>query len=258
MQRQISIVLAILLAAMLALPVTAHAANSENALSGVTINILDTTTPSVSHDRRGNNSYFRAADGRILGVMCADDARAVMNRVAVTDNPYRWLPPGHWPVLTGLEWSHWFADEFNRLRGLGNENSIVTIREETIAAQNAMTWEQETQELIRLVNRERQARGMHPLEACPELMSFAQTRAQEGGRAGGSPHTRPSGDFVYNELWSGARTARGAFDSWMDSPPHRGPMLGDGRWERIETFGVGVAGRGAIIILGEIRIRPAQ
>jgi hypothetical protein len=228
-------------------------------LAGVNIHVLDMTTPAVTHGRRGDNSYFRAADGRILGVMCAYDARAVRDRGGVTDASGNWLPPGNWPTLTGLEWSQWLADEFNSLRGLGaTSDTAATIREETVAAQAALTQEQERRELIRLVNAERQARGMHPLAVCDDLMDFAQIRAGEGGRAGGRPHTRPNGCFVYNELWSGALTGQGAFNRWMDSPPHRGPMLGEGRWDRIETFGVGVAERGAIIILGEIRIRPAS
>jgi len=49
MKKRMAIVLAILMVAMLALPVTAHAASapvvSGNALAGVNINILDTTTP---------------------------------------------------------------------------------------------------------------------------------------------------------------------------------------------------------------------
>ena len=263
MIRRMKVFTAIFMAAVFAMSVTAYAANitatSTNALAGVSITILDTTTPATSHGRRGNNSYFIAADGRTLGVMSGDDARIVRERVAVTDANGNWLPPGNWPTLTGLEWSHWFAAEFNRLRGLGdNSNAIVSVREETAVTQPALTQEQERQELIRLINAKRQARGMHRLVVCDDLMAFAQIRAQEGGRAGGRPHTRPNGDFVYNELWSGARTARRAFDGWMNSPPHRGPMLGDGRWNRIETFGVGVADGGAIIILGEIRIRPAS
>ena len=262
MMKRIKVFTAICLAIVFAMSITAHAANAPavctNALAGVNVNILDTTTPATAFDRRGSNGYFRAADHRILGVACADSVRTVMNNVAVTDANGNWLPPGNWPNLTGMEWSQWLAAEFNRLRGLGGESGAApVVRVETVPAQAALTQEQERQELIRLINAERQARGMHRLVVCDELMDFAQIRAQEGGRAGGRPHTRPNGDFVHNELWSGARTARGAFDGWMSSPPHRGPMLGDGRWERVETFGVGVAEGGAIIILGEIRIRPA-
>ena len=263
MMKRIKMFTAICLAVILTMPLTAHAANapatSVNALAGVNITILDTTTPATSHGRRGNNSYFIAADGRTLGVMSGDDARIVRERVAVTDAGGNWLPPGNWPSLTGLEWSKWFADEFNRLRGLGSGSGAApTIREDAILVQAALTQEQERQELIRLINSERQARGMHRLVVCEELMDFAQIRAQEGGRAGERPHTRPNGDFVYNELWTGALTARVAFDAWMNSPPHRGPMLGDGRWNRVETFGVGVADGGAIIILGAIRTRPSS
>ena len=263
MIKRMKVFTAIFMAAVFAMSVTAYAANTPatntNALASVNITILDSTTPATGNDFRGNNGYFRAADHRILGVACAASVRAVMNNVAVTDANGNWLPPGNWPTLTGMEWSHWLAGEFNRLRGLGdNGNAAVTIREQTPATPNAaLTQEQERQELIRLINAERQARGMHRLVVCDDLMAFAQIRAQEGGRAGGRPHTRPNGDFVYNELWSGARTARRAFDGWMNSPPHRGPMLGDGRWNRVQTFGVGVADGGAIIILGAIRIRPA-
>ena len=254
MKKIISSLLAIVIAAMLATSVSASPpAATGNALTGVNITILDAVTPAVSHGRRGDNSYFTAADGRVLGVMSATDARTVMNRVGVIDPGGNWLPPGSWPALTGMEWSHWFAAEFNRLRFGGSTQATVSVPQRF-----SPEWTQaEHQELIRLINRERERAGMHRLEVCYDLMAFAQIRAREGGRAGGQPHTRPNGDFVYNELWSGARTAQLAFDSWMNSPPHRGPMLGNGRWERVETFGVGVGEGGAIIILGEIRIRPA-
>jgi len=51
--------------------------------------------------------------------MSVADMNAVITRVAVrgaNGSP----PPGNWSQLTGMEWSNWFADEFNRFRGLNN------------------------------------------------------------------------------------------------------------------------------------------
>ena len=77
---------------MISAPLSAPGTNA-NTLAGVNITIMGTATPAISHGRQGNNSYFIAADGRVLGVASGDDARIVRDGVAVTDAGDNWLPP---------------------------------------------------------------------------------------------------------------------------------------------------------------------
>jgi len=98
---------------------------------------------------------------------------------------------------------------------------------------------------------------MHALTVSQELMDFAQIRANEGGRAGGGPHTRPNGDRVGNELATSWVTAQDAFNAWMRSPAHMNAMLGLNGWEQNTRFGVGVGPRGISMIFDRIVIEPA-
>jgi len=248
MKKHITIVLAMLMVAVFTIPVTAHA--SSNALAGANITIVCPTTPATGHGRRGNNSYFTAADGRTVGVMSAADARAVMNRVAVTDAGGNWLPPGHWPTLTGLEWSKWFATEFNRLRtpsvgaGRSAEPTVIATTErftpEWIEAQR--------EELMRLVNAERERAGLPRLGHCENIMHAAQIRAMELAvlyaheRPDGSRWRtvfeqagvtqRPNGENIHRAVHSAERAMYG----WMRSQGHRNNILN----EDATAIGVGL------------------
>jgi len=115
--------------------------------------------------------------------------------------------------------------------------------------------QQERQELIRLINNERERVGSNRLTIDDDLMEFASIRADEGGRAGGSPHTRPNGDFVYNELASSWQSAQEVFNGWMNSPAHKDAMLGIGVWAKHpqRTIGVGIGEGGSIMIFNEIK-----
>jgi len=234
-RRIVKTLAAICLVAVLTTSMTAHAttapATSSNALAGVNITILDTTTPATMHGWRGNNSYFTAADGRTLGIMhmSMSDARVIMDRVAVTDANGNWLPPGNWPSLTGMEWAHWFADEFNRLRGLCNETRDADMAAERIARQQRYR-----AEIIRLVNLERERHGLHTYEINQDLMRFSQTRASEVARS--FSHTRPNGLNAGYEIITGAASPENALRRWMDSPGHRAAILNPRR----TTVGAGV------------------
>jgi len=260
MKKLIVIVLALLMFTVFAIPATAHAAApTGNALVGVNITIVCPTTPATGHGRRGNNSYFVAADGRTLGVMSAADASAIRDRFAVTDANGNWLPPGSWPVLTGMEWSKWFAAEFNALRVQTNAQQapaspiapIVPTSPEPMAPAGIRftpEWiEAERAELIRLVNAERERAGMHRLEVCDDLMDFAMTRVRELGVTG-LTHVRPNGVRVDNEVATRANAADRAVRRWMDSPPHRRAMLGEDAFSVWTRFGVAVYRHGAVIV----------
>ena len=210
-----------------------------NALAGVHINIIDTTTPATMFGFKGNTASFISADGKTLGTMSVTDMNAVIRRVANGS-----LPPGNWPQLTGMEWSIWFADEFNRLRGLGDG-----VRESVLGAERFTDeWiEIEIAELIRLVNQEREKAGMHHLELCDDLMELAAIRARELGETG-LTHVRPSGVRMTNEVASRGNTAEDAFAGWMNSPPHKRAMLGEGGFRLWNRMGVAVYRHGAIIV----------
>jgi len=229
--------IAILIIALLA-GSTLHA-SAANALAGININITDATTPATMFGFKGNTASFTSTDGRILGTMSVTDMNAVIRKVGNGS-----LPPGNWPQLTGMEWSNWFADEFNKLRGLGDG-----VRESVLGAERFTDeWiEIEIAELIRLVNQEREKTGMHRLEICDELMDFAMVRARELGETG-LTHVRPNGVRMTNEVATRGNTAEDAFNGWMNSPPHRRAMLGEGGFRLWNRMGVAVYRHGAIIV----------
>jgi len=246
MKKRITIVFAMLLTTVFATSVTAHAtANAPpaggNALTEVNITILDPTTPAASHGRRGDNSYFFTADGRTVGAMSAVDARAVMNRIAVIDAVGNWLPPGNWPVLTGMEWSKWFAAEFNRLRAIDAVAVQSTYPTRSIAAERfTPEWiEAQRQEVVRLVNIERERVGLQRLESDANIMHAAQIRATELAQTysherpdGSRWHTvfeqvgvqeRPSGENIHRAVHS----AESAMNGWVRSQGHRNNLLNE-------------------------------
>jgi len=237
-----------------AVPTAAAPAASGNALSGL-VTITDNTTPAVEMRGRpnvaGGPQVFFSADNRELGTISMDSVRSAQN--SIRNRPADGSPPD--PRYGPGDWGLWWADEFNRLRGLGGADRPAPAPG---PVEGSHEWnEQERQELIRLINAERQRIGTGTLIVDQVLMDFAQIRADEGGRAGGAPHTRPNGDSVRNENWSAGR-GRVAFDSWMNSPGHRDLMLGQGPWaNRQTTFGIGVGRGGTIMIVNEIVIVPA-
>jgi len=261
--------MAICLAAVFAMSVTAYAAETPaasgntNALAGVNITILDTTTPATMYGFQGDVGRFTAADGRVLGTISTSDADAIIRRVVVADARGRGLPPGEWPVLTGSEWSQWFAAEFNRLRGIGGSAGqsvnpgIVVVPEPTgpepeapagLGIRFSPEWmERERGEVIRLVNIERDRAGLPRLEANDSIMQAAQIRAIELAahysheRPDGSRWVtvfeqadvsqRPSGENIHRAMHS----AESAMNGWMRSEGHRNNILR----EQATTIGVG-------------------
>jgi len=245
-------------AAATAPPVTpAPAAGSGSPLAG-RVTITDNTTPAVvmqGHPTQAGVMAFEAAGGQILGTMSAANFITVRDSVRVTRNGRVGYPPDS--RYDTSQWDLWFADEFNRLRGVSGA-AVVTPLAATPApgtpAPPIQNLERERQELLRLVNEERARRGVHLLEACPDLMEFAQIRAGEGVRAGGGDHTRPNGDRVRRENWTSVTTAQRAFERWMDSPGHRAPIVAEpGTWgANTYTVGIGISSNGTFMIFDRI------
>jgi len=221
------------------IPASAAQPATQNALAGVNITIMDKNTPATMFGFKGSTASFISVDGNTLGTMPATDMNAIVQRVSVNG-----LPPGNWPNLTGMEWSDWFADEFNRLRALGDGARESVLGPERFSAE----WiEIEINELIRLVNQERERAGIHRLELCDDLMEFAAIRARELSQTG-ITHVRPNGVRVNNEVATGAKTADDAFTRWMNSPPHRRAILGEGAFGTWNRMGVAVYRGGSIIV----------
>ena len=162
---------------------------------------------------------------------------------------WRDISPSNYPA--GTTWAvnsegRWYAVLPNQ-SVLPSANNQVT--------HEVICFETETSELIRLINAERIRIGKPALSPDPVLMDFAKVRANEGGRVGGAPHTRPNGDFVWNESWSGHRVAERAFDGWMNSQGHREAMLSQrGNFGHSGNFGVAVGNGGAVIIFDTVRV----
>ena len=101
-------------------------------------------------------------------------------------------------------------------------------------------------EILSLVNQERQAVDLSSLSLDKSLCDYAMLRAAEiaiyfehtrpdGTSALGLGHTS-SGIFVNAEnITAGSRTAEGAMDAWMNSPGHKANILTD--W--FSSIGIG-------------------
>ena len=213
--------------------------------AGVNVTVTNQTTVATSAAFLGRDFtryYFLCANGNRLGSITGDAYWQMVERdssLAAQGGPER------------------FASEFNRHRGIGGGTGAGgDISGEQATATATANQENERQELIRLINAEREIVGSAQLAICPYLTEFAQIRANEGGSAGGAPHTRPDGTRVGNELWASGRTAQGVFNQWMNSEGHRAAMLGTGTWDHIRTFGVAFGSTGAVIILDTIAEFP--
>ena len=191
---------------------------------------------------------FEAAGGRILGTMSAGDFITVRDSVRVTRNGRVGHPTDS--RYDTSQWNLWFTDEFNSLGGIGGAAAV------TPPAAGTASFEQERQELIRLVSEERARRGLSALRVDSDLMEFAQIRANEPLSAA---HRRPNGGRVHRENVTASTNARGAFDAWMSSAGHIAPIISEpGTWgEDVEPFGVGIGAHGAVMIFDRIDITCA-
>ncbi len=229
--------LAALLVIALLIGMTGFTANSaEKAITmptkvfdGFNLTILDGTTPAVDMRGRVNDRTvmcFISADNHELGVISYNDHWAIIEKYKTMVQ----LPAGGTlasPPDGYTNWNLWFTDEFNKLRGL-NAGS----RKEAAEAHSTETIEKYRQEVIKLVNAEREKASLPALSVDEKAMEYAQTRAHE--IIGNYSHTRPNGlEKPSDEL--GALIENIAFgqspdvvmSAWMDSPGHRSGILDD-------------------------------
>ncbi len=93
-------------------------------------------------------------------------------------------------------------------------------------------------EVLALVNQERQNAGLNPLSMDQDLLSAAMTRSSE--TAIDFSHTRTNGLECFSistkasaeNIAAGSSTAAGVMDQWMNSEGHKANIL-DGRWNSI-------------------------
>ena len=219
-------ILAVLLTVMLfcATGLTAYAATA-SIFDGYTVTVLDKATPAVTVYGRTtdrNVMCFMSASGQEVGTISYGDYNALIKKHQRIVN----LPGGGtWgaPPVDGKRWEEWFADEFNKYRGLDAGS-----REEAVAANTAETIAQYRQELITLVNAEREKVGLPAYIINEKCMEYSQTRAEE--LVTKCSHTRPDGTNAgYEIIATGQASPEGAVYAWMNSPGHKAAILHESR-----------------------------
>ena len=239
--KQTNKILAVLLAIVMltGLTMTASAAVKAtvgNVFDGYNVTVLKKTTPAVTIRGRTNDRdvmCFVSAADKEVGAISHSDYLAIVKK----HQKFVKLPGGGTygaPPVDGKSWEAWFADEFNKYRGLDDKS-----REKATAEHTAKTIEKYRQEVIRLVNVEREKAGLTALYADEKAMEYAQVRAQEITVS--FSHTRPNGlEKPYDEIGAmneniaGSMTPAGVMDAWMNSSGHRANILNK------EAFAIGV------------------
>lgn len=203
---------------------------------GYEVTILDQATPAATMRGRVADRdvmCFVSADDREVGVISYSDYNAIIagnqTVIQLEDGGTLGVPPNGYD-----SWHDWFADEFNKFRELD-----VSSREKAVAENTAETAEEYRQEIINLVNAEREKAGLSALYADDNGMEYAQVRAQEITIS--YSHTRPNGlkkpyDEIgaMNENIASGGTPADVMKAWMESPGHRANILNK------EAFAIGV------------------
>lgn len=205
-------------------PAAATSAASTKVFEGYSVTVLDKTTPAVNMrgrtDDRNVMCFVSAADQEV-GVISYSDYNAIMEKnkkvIRYADGSSLNAPPDGYS-----RWHDWFADEFNKLRGL-----VAGSREEAVVSNTAETIEEYRQELVRLVNLEREKAGLSAYIINDECMEYSQTRAQELPTS--FSHTRPNGTNAGYEIIAASYSPEGAVTRWMNSPGHKAAILNENR-----------------------------
>jgi hypothetical protein len=206
-------------------PAPAVAPSNTTVFEGYNVTILDKTTPAVNVRGRTddrNVMCFVAADDREIGVITYSDYRAIIDKnkkmIVYPDGSSLGVPPDG-----SSNWNEWFADHFNKLRGLDSGSRVVAVETQT-----AETVEAYRQELIRLVNIERENAGLSPYIVHDVCMEYSQLRAAELVTL--FSHSRPDGTNAGYEIISAkALTPSGVVKAWMESTGHRAAILNENR-----------------------------
>lgn len=192
---------------------------------GYTVTVLDQATPAATMRGRTNDRNtmcFVSADGEEVGVISYSSYNAIIAEnttvVQLEGGGTLGVPPdGH------SSWNEWFADEFNKFRELEAGS-----REKAVAENTADTIEEYRQELVQLVNLEREKAGLSAYIVDEKCMAYSQTRANELGEK--YSHTRPDGtDAGYEIICVGPVSPDGAVFGWMNSPGHKAAILNENR-----------------------------
>ena len=202
-------------------PAAAISAASTKVFEGYSVTVLDKTTPAVNMRGRTddrNVMCFVSASDQEVGVISYSDYNAIMEKnkkvIRYADGSSLNAPPDGYS-----RWHDWFSDEFNKLRGL-----VAGSRGEAVASNTAETIEEYRQELVRLVNLERENVGLTPYVINDKCMEYSQLRAEELVTL--FSHTRPDGTYAGYEIISAkSNTPSGAVEAWMESTGHRAAIL---------------------------------
>lgn len=211
-----------------------------NIFEGFKLTVLDKTIPAVSIKGRTSDRSvmcFVSAGDKEVGAISLNDYNAIIKKNARVVNLSSGGTYGA-PPIEGKSWEAWFADEYNKYRGLDAKS-----RETADKANTAKIIKEYRQEIIKLVNEERAKAGLPALSADDKAMKYAQIRAKEITVS--FSHTRPNGlEKPFDEIgimneniadgnW-GYTTPAGVMERWMKSPGHRANILNK------EAFAIGV------------------
>jgi len=209
---------------------TPAAATGTGPLSGYKITVTDWKTVATrASGLAGGSTYtFYSASGASIGTMSADDAARLWVSVSLND-----------------EQGAWFAKQFNVYRGLGTggvDSSGGSVNSGSVgggANSDSFDATAAASEVVRLVNKEREAAGLSTLSVDSSMATLANTRAKELYES--FSHVRPDGTTVANfgyleNAHYGSSTASGAMSAWMNSQAHKGALM----YENNYSIGVGV------------------
>lgn len=203
---------------------------------GYQVTVLDQTDPAATMRGRAtdrNVMCFVSASDQEVGVISYSDYNAIIAQnkkvIQLEGGGTLGVPPDG-----RSSWNEWLADEFNKFRELDAGS-----REKAVAENTADMIEEYRQEMINLVNAEREKVGLSTLYADEKAMAYAQVRAQEITIS--YSHTRPNGlEKPYDEIGAmneniaGGGTPKDVMKAWMNSPGHCANILNK------EAFAVGI------------------
>ena len=206
---------------------TSNASSGKGPLAKYAVNVQDSSTPATSvvgETLNGKSAYyFYSADGKLLGSIPIDYLMQIIG-----DNGLSYAEDD--------EQKAWFVENFNIYRGLegGNNSSGSSSPSSSSNGSSSSDFDVDEfcEEVVRLINDEREAEGLPSLSMQDTAMEFAQIRAEELPEK--YSHVRPDGSsmtyshYNFGEIIAkGGRTPEDAVNSWMNSPGHRSTVMGD-------------------------------